>query len=71
MLSTRVHELQRPRVLFTGLLWMLGLMCGRERHDYGTDLSRHAKETTGVLLHGPTIPMHPARQATRRRDATP
>ena len=27
-------------VLFTGLLWLLGLMCGRERRRYVTDLSR-------------------------------
>jgi len=40
-------------VLFTGLLWLLGLMCGRERRRYVTDLSRQAMEAIGELLHGP------------------
>ena len=40
-------------VLFTGLLWLLGLMCGRERRRYVTDLSLQAMNAIGVLLNGP------------------
>lgn len=52
-------------VLFTGLLWLLGLMCGRERRRYVTDLSRQAMGAIGVLLHGP--PALPALPAARNR----
>jgi fumarate reductase subunit D len=46
-------------VLFTGLLWLLGLMCGRERRRYVTDFSRQAMTAIGVLLHGsPAPPAH-------------
>jgi len=40
-------------VLFIGLLWLLGLMCGRDRRRYVTDLSQQAMATVGTLLHGP------------------
>jgi hypothetical protein len=40
-------------VLFTGLLWLLGLMCGRERRQYVTNLSQQAMGAIGALLHGP------------------
>ena len=40
-------------VLFMGLLWLLGLMCGRERRRYVTNLSQQAMEAIGALLHGP------------------
>lgn len=43
-------------VLFTGLLWLLGLMCGRDRRRYVTDLSQQAMVAVGVLLHGPAGP---------------
>jgi hypothetical protein len=39
-------------VLFTGLLWLLGLMCGRERRRYVIILSQQAMSALGVLLHG-------------------
>lgn len=39
-------------VLFTGLLRLLGLMCGCERRRYVTDLSRQAMDVIGVLLPG-------------------
>lgn len=58
-------------VLFTGLLWMLGLMCGRERRRYVTDLSQQAMGAICTLLHGPTISMQPATRAPRRRRVTP
>jgi len=48
-------------VLFTGLLWLLGLMCGRDRRRYVTGLSRQAMDAIGVLLHGsPALPPPPA-----------
>ena len=37
-------------VLFTGVLWLLGLMCGRERRCYITDLSWQAMRAIGALL---------------------
>jgi len=40
-------------VLFIGLLWLLGLMCGRDRRRYVTNLSQQAMAAIGVLLHGP------------------
>jgi hypothetical protein len=40
-------------VLFTGLLWLLGLMCGRERRRYVADLSRQAMDAISALLHDP------------------
>ena len=49
-------------VLFTGLLWLLGLMCDRERRSYVTNLSCQAMEAIGALLHGPPalppVPTH-------------
>lgn len=39
-------------VLFTGVLWLLGLMCGRERRRYVTILSQQGLEAAGELLHG-------------------
>jgi hypothetical protein len=46
-------------VLFMGLLWLLGLMCGRERRLYVTNLSQQAMEAIGALLHGPPAPPSP------------
>ena len=40
-------------VLFTGLLWLLGLMCGRERRRYVMNLSRQVMGVISELLHGP------------------
>jgi hypothetical protein len=60
-------------VLFTGLLWLLGLMCGRDRRCYVTDLSRQAMGAIGVLLDGSPAPPPPpagdleiSRHAARR-----
>lgn len=52
-------------VLFTGLLWLLGLMCGRDRRRYVTDLSRQAMAAIGVLLHGPPALPPPGRTGKR------
>jgi hypothetical protein len=54
-------------VLFTGLLWLLGLLCGRERRRYITNLSKQAMGAMGALLHGPTAVSPPAVQASRLR----
>ena len=43
-------------VLFTGLLWLLGLVCGRERRRYITNLSQQAMGAIGALLYGPSAP---------------
>jgi len=42
-------------VLFIGLLWLLGLACGKERRRYVTTLSQQAMDAVGVLLHGPAV----------------
>jgi hypothetical protein len=47
-------------VLFIGLLWLLGLVCGRDRRRYVTQISQQAMVTVGVLLHGPAA-VRPAR----------
>jgi hypothetical protein len=53
-------------VLFTGLLWLLGLLCGLERRRYITGVSRQAMGAIGALLHGPTGLPPPPVQAPRR-----
>ena len=58
-------------VLFTGLLWLLGLMCGRERRRYVTDLSQQAMGAIGTLMHGPATPVQPANRQGRQRGVTP
>jgi len=40
-------------ILFTGLLWLLGLICGHQRRLYVTEISQQAIGAIGVLLHGP------------------
>jgi hypothetical protein len=40
-------------ILFIGLLWLLGLVCDRDRRRYVTNLSQQAMAAVGVLLHGP------------------
>jgi hypothetical protein len=42
-------------VLFTGLLWLLGLLCGSERRKYVMNLSQQAMGAVGLLLHDPAI----------------
>jgi hypothetical protein len=54
-------------VLFIGLLWLLGLMCGRGRRCYVTNLSLQAMGTIGALLRGPPAPPPPAHARTGRR----
>ena len=54
-------------VLFTGLLWLLGLMCGSERRCYVANLSLQAMGAIGALLHGPPAPPPSARTRAARR----
>jgi fumarate reductase subunit D len=58
-------------VLFTGLLWLLGLICGRERRRYVTDLSQQAMGAIGTLMHGPAIPVQPANRQGPQPGMTP
>jgi hypothetical protein len=56
-------------VLFTGMLWLLGLLCDRERRRYVTDLSQQAMEAVGAWLRGPAVPAQPGTRASRRLKA--
>jgi hypothetical protein len=47
-------------VLFTGLLWLLGLVCGRERRRYVTNLSQQTMGAIGAWLQGPPGPPPPS-----------
>jgi len=40
-------------VVFTGLLWLIGLPCNGERRQYVTGLSKQAMGVVGQLLRGP------------------
>ena len=40
-------------ILFSGLLWLLGLPCDAERRSYVLKASQQAMTTAGILLHGP------------------
>lgn len=57
-------------VLFIGLLWLLGLMCGHERRCYVTNLSLQATGMIGALLHGPPAPPPPAHRGAGKKRAT-
>jgi hypothetical protein len=57
-------------VLFTGLLWLLGLMCGSERRCYVTELSQQAMEAVSVWLRGSVVPAQPGTRASRRLKTT-
>jgi hypothetical protein len=52
-------------VLFIGLLWLLGLMCGGERRRYVTDLSQQAMEALEAWLRGPALPTQIPRASRR------
>jgi hypothetical protein len=39
-------------VLFLGLLWLIGLFCGKERRAYVMKLSSQAMTAIGSFLHG-------------------
>jgi hypothetical protein len=54
-------------VLFTGVLWLLGLMCGRERRRYVITLSQQAMNAAGVLLHGSPASQRTASKPHRGR----
>jgi len=51
-------------IVFIGLLWWLGLMCGKDRRDYIIELSRQAMEAVRELLRGPDA-------GSSRRSQTP
>jgi hypothetical protein len=38
-------------IFFTGLLWLAGLACGKERRDYVTAISQQAMQVTSKLLN--------------------
>jgi hypothetical protein len=42
-------------VVFSGLLWLLGLPCDGARRDYVLKASQQAMTTASVLLHGPAV----------------
>ena len=50
-------------VLFAGVFGLLGLLCGRERRKYVTNLSLRAMSTASLLIHGPAV-MSPQRRQT-------
>jgi len=39
-------------VVFAGVLWLLGLLCGSDRRNYVIVLSQQAMDTVGMLLRG-------------------
>ncbi len=39
-------------IIFIGLLWLLGLLCDKERRGYVITLSQYAMEAVGILLRG-------------------
>ena len=39
-------------IVFTGMLWLLGLACGEKRRAYVTAVSDRAMGTIEVMLHG-------------------
>ena len=47
-------------VLFTGLLWLLGLICGGERRRYVTNLTQLAMGAVDAWLHETSTPPVPA-----------
>jgi hypothetical protein len=53
-------------VLFAGILWLLGLPCGKDRRAYVITLSKQAMDTVGTLLHGPLEPPPPRGTGTGR-----
>jgi hypothetical protein len=57
-------------VLFAGLLWLLGLLCGRERRSYVITVSQQAMDVVGMLLLGTpgTRPQGPLAGADRLAD---
>ena len=48
-------------VLFAGVF---GLLCGRERRKYATNLSLRAMSTAGLLIHGPAVANQKRRQTS-------
>ncbi len=42
-------------VVFAGLLWLLGMPCGKDRQTYVIVLTQQAMAAAGVLLHGNAV----------------
>jgi hypothetical protein len=51
-------------VLFAGVFGLLGLLCGRERRKYATNLSLRAMSTASLLIHGPAVTSPQRRQTS-------
>lgn len=58
-------------ILFIGLLWLLGLVCGQARRRYVTNLSQQAMTAVGVLLHGLADVPRPAAANAATSEAGP
>jgi hypothetical protein len=43
-------------VVFLGLLWLLGLACGKDRRTYVLTLSKQVMGVIGTLMHGRPAP---------------
>ncbi len=56
-------------VLFTGVLWLLGLVCNGDRRRYVTELSNQAMGVVGQILRGPEIASPPPRVPRPRQPA--
>jgi hypothetical protein len=56
-------------ILFTGLLCLLGLVCGEQRRAYVTAISSRAMSTIEVMLHGPAVVPVKRQQKPRQSDA--
>jgi hypothetical protein len=39
-------------MLFVGILWLLGLACGKDRREYVTAISEQAMRAASSLFHG-------------------
>jgi hypothetical protein len=52
-------------IIFLGLLWMLGLGCGKERRKYVTELSKKACNTIAILYGSAPQPDEPGRLSVR------
>jgi hypothetical protein len=39
-------------IVFIGLLWLLGLLCDKDRRNYVVTLSQQAMDAVGILVRG-------------------
>jgi hypothetical protein len=47
-------------VLFAGVLWLLGLACGKDRRQYLAKISEQAMQAASAILQGSSRPGPPA-----------